>query len=119
MEEKRTMSEVISVIKIIARPEKRRELFLTISSLLNSIRDEKGCHGYRFYGEADEQDSFLLVGEWDTGTDLHRHLKSEQFTILLGSLGLLTKEESLDFKLLSEVAGLEVFIETGMKNKGA
>ena len=117
MNEKETTHELISVIKISARPEKRRELFLTISSLLDSIRGEDGCRGYRFYGEAGEQDSFLLIGEWNTRSDWYRHLNSERFAILQGSLELLSEKKELDFDLWSRVEGIELFATTGVNKE--
>src|SRR5688572_27161286 len=80
---------VISAARITARPEKRKELFMTITSLLEQIRHHDGCRAYRFYGEATTEDSFILVGEWETRNDWERHRHSEHFAVLLGSLELL------------------------------
>jgi quinol monooxygenase YgiN len=102
-------TEVISAARISVRPEKRRELFLTISSLLDPIRNEQGCRGFRFYGEAGEQDAFLLIGEWETEGDLDRHLHSEHFAVLRGSIELLGKESALNLKIMSLVGGLDAF----------
>jgi len=107
MSEKEGTGPVVSATRIVVRPEKRKELFLTISSLLHSIRRQEGCRAYRFYGEAGEEDSFMLIGEWESRTDWDRHLNSEHFTILLGSFGILSQGEDIDFKLLSPVAGIE------------
>ena len=96
-------AEVISAARITARPEKRKELLMTINSLLDPIRNQEGCRAYRFYGEATEQDSFMLMGEWETRNHWERHMHSEYFAVLLGSLELLSAEKRLDFKLLSQV----------------
>ena len=98
---KDTADQIISVIWISARPEKRREFFLTISSLLESIKREEGCRDCRFYEEAGDHDSFLLVGEWNTEADYYRHANSEQFAVLQGALELLSQQKHLDFVLLS------------------
>ena len=111
-------SEVISAARITVRPEKRKEMFLTISSLLDQIRNQEGCRAYRFYGEASEEDSFLLVGQWESPTHLDRHLHSDHFHILRGSIEVLAREESLDFQVLSFVSGLEEFIGDKTKNGG-
>jgi quinol monooxygenase YgiN len=47
--------------------------------------------GTQFGGE---EDSFMLVSEWQSRRDWDRHLNSEDFTILLGSLELLSAEAS-------------------------
>jgi quinol monooxygenase YgiN len=100
--------KLISATRIVVRPEKRKELFLTISSLLESIRHEEGCQAYRFYGEAGAEDSFMLFSEWQSRGDWDRHLKSEHFTILLGSLEVLSTDATFDFKLLSEVEAVNL-----------
>ena len=88
---------------ISARPEKRKELFMTITSLLEPIRREKGCVGYRFYSEVSTEDSFVLLGEWESRSDWERHTSSEHYAVLLGSLELLSNEKGLNFRLLSPV----------------
>jgi quinol monooxygenase YgiN len=94
-------SKITSVASISARPVKRKELVMTIAALLEPIRHEQGCRAYRFFGVTGERDSFVLIGEWETLSDWDRHMHSEHFAILLGSLELLSDEKRLEFKLLS------------------
>jgi quinol monooxygenase YgiN len=98
--------EIVSAIRTTVLPEHRKELCLTISSLLGLIRSEDGCRTYRFYGEDGDQNSFILIGEWETQDAWDRHLNSDNFTVLVGSLRLLSNQADVDFKLLSHVAAL-------------
>lgn len=100
-------NEIISAARITICPEKRKELCLTIASLLNLIRQEEGCWSYRFYGETDDQNAFVLIGEWETRDAWDHHLKSDNFAVLVGSLKLLGERADVDFKLLSHVVGIE------------
>jgi quinol monooxygenase YgiN len=106
---------IISASKITVSPENRRELCLTISALLDPIRREKGCRAYSFYGEVEDQNSLMLIGEWDTFSAWDRHLNSEHFAVLIGSLQLLSNRSDIDFKLLSQVAGIEALTEVERK----
>ena len=99
--------EIISTTQVTVPSRHRRELCLTISALLDLVRQEAGCRAYRFYGEQDDQNSFLLIGEWETREAWAQHLKSDNFTVLLGSLKLLGNDAHVDFKLLSHVNGIE------------
>ncbi len=99
--------EFVSTTRIAVRPEHRRELCLTISALLDRIRGEQGCRSYTFYGEVEDQNSLMLVGEWDTTAAWENHLNSENFAVLLGSLKLLTKSSTQDFKLLTRVGAFD------------
>lgn len=99
--------EIVSATRITVSPENRKEWGLTISSLLIRIRREQGCRTYRFYGEVEDQNAFILIGEWDTRAAWDQHLKSDNFGVLLGSLKLLSKQSDADFKLLSHATGIE------------
>ena len=96
-------SQIISAARITVRPEHRRELCLTISGLLDRIRHEKGCRTYNFYGEVEDQNSLILIGEWDTLSAWENHLESDAFAVLIGSVKLLGTGSNLDFSVLSPV----------------
>ena len=95
--------QIISAARITVRPEHRRELCLTISALLDRIRNEKGCRTYNFYGEVEDQNSLILIGEWDTLSAWENHLKSDAFAVLIGSVKLLGSRSNLDFSVLSHI----------------
>jgi quinol monooxygenase YgiN len=98
-----TSRGIISAARITVRPEHRRELCLTISALLDRIRHEKGCRTYSFYGEVEDQNSLILIGEWDTLSAWENHIKSDDFAVLIGSVKLLGTRSNLDFSVLSPV----------------
>ena len=108
-------AEVVTAARVSIKPEKRKELFLTISSLLRRVRGEKGCRAYRFYRDASGIDTFLLIGEWATLGDWLRHMNSDDFTVLLGCLEILGND-CLDFKVLSQVSEVEALIGNEPKN---
>ena len=104
--------EIISTARVTVASVHRRELCMTISAILDRIRREPGCHSYRFYRESDDANSFLLIGEWETREGWDRHLGSDTFAILLGSLKLLSVHpDKVDFKLLSHVNGIEAITQ--------
>lgn len=72
------------------RPEKRVELAQTIGRLLGPIKDVKGCRTIRFYHDAVDQNSSLLLSEWETESDLNRYLSSNDFAILRGAIMVLS-----------------------------
>jgi quinol monooxygenase YgiN len=72
------------------KAEKRVELAQTIGRLLGPIKDVKGCRAIRFYLDAVDQNSSLLVSEWETESDLDRYLRSNDFAILRGAITVLS-----------------------------
>ncbi len=108
--------EIVSAARITVRPENRKELYLTISALLDLIRREQGCRAYRFYGEIGDQNAFILIGEWETGDAWREHLKSDNFGVLIGSLKLLNDQSDVDFKLTAHISGMEAVTRARCKH---
>jgi quinol monooxygenase YgiN len=98
---------IVNTTRITVLPEHRKELFQTIQTLLGPIRSEKGCLGCRFYVEAGNENSSVLIGEWETQEDWDNHLRSDDFAVLLGAITILSSASSMDFKLLTYKAGIE------------
>jgi len=63
--------------------------------------------GYSFYVDANDENSTVLIGEWETTEDWTNHLRSRDFAVLLGAITILSSPASIDFKLLSGVADKE------------
>ncbi|MCM3870397.1 MAG: antibiotic biosynthesis monooxygenase [Pyrinomonadaceae bacterium] len=89
------------------RPENRGELFQTIKPLLDPIRSKKGCLAYDFYVDVNDENSTVLIGEWESQEDWTNHLESRDFAVLLGAITILSSPDSVDFKLLSAVVDEE------------
>ena len=115
MKAKEVTAAIVSTTRISVKPGKRKELFLTITSLLDKIRNQEGCRMYKFYGETGDEDSCMLMGEWETRSAFIQHLSSEHFAILLGSLGMLSNRAKFDFKVLSQVGGIEQIHQAGIR----
>lgn len=92
----------INVTMISVKPEKRKELYQTILPLLDSIRREKGCLTYNFYSDARDSCESLLLGEWESETDLKDHLKSAHFGLLSAAISVLARHETMKSRVLTD-----------------
>ena len=70
--------------KLHSRPEKRREIILTIKALANQICKGTKCRQVKIYQDTDNENTFLLVKEWSTENDLDEYLSSRLSKVLLG-----------------------------------
>ena len=104
----------VNTARVTVPPENRIELLQTIWSLLNPIKSEKGCLMYRFYEEAGEENSFMLIGEWETEELCQSHLHSDNYAVLHGSIMVLGNHSDVDFKMLSSVASIETTTQERM-----
>jgi quinol monooxygenase YgiN len=88
---------IVNTTRLTVIPEKRIELVQTIRRLLGPTRAVKGCHTFCFYLDAVDENSSLLVSEWETESDLERYLRSNDFAILSGAIKVLSVR-SIDSK---------------------
>ena len=82
-------------IHMMVVPEKRMEFTQAVTSLVCSIRAEKGCRCCNFYQSVEDANELYFLGEWDSREGLVRHLRSEDFKVLLGAMHLLRKPHEM------------------------
>ena len=92
----------INVTRISVKPDKRKELYQTILPLLDPIRREKGCLTCNFYSDVRDSCESLLLGEWESETDLNEHLKSAHFALLTAAVSVLAKQETMESRVLTD-----------------
>lgn len=85
---------LLSTTQISLNPDKRQEFLQTIGRLLEPIRSAKGCLTFRFYIDAGDENSSLLLGEWETAADLDSYLCSEDSRVLRGAIAVLSSQST-------------------------
>ncbi|HEV7473827.1 MAG TPA: antibiotic biosynthesis monooxygenase [Pyrinomonadaceae bacterium] len=98
---------IVTTTRITVSSANRSELFQTIQTLQNPVRNEKGCLSFRLYLDSADNNSAILVEEWETEEDWDNHLRSQDCAVFLGAVSVLCRPASVEFKLLSYVAGIE------------
>ena len=99
------MKVIVTTTTFSVQPEKRTELFQTISVLSDQINRAPGCIMFRHYIDVSDENSSLLMAEWVTDSDLNNYLRSEDFAILRGAITLLSTRYT-DFRALVTSRGL-------------
>ena len=77
--------------------EKNREFLQTMLLIIKSVRREKGCLECHFYHDMENENKFRLVGKWEKQEDMDNHLRSDAFSVLLGSMNLLQEPPDIRF----------------------
>ena len=90
---------IVNATRITLNPEKRTEFFQTVSHLLGNVKRPKGCRKLHLYVDTRDENSSLLMSEWETESDLNRYLTSHDFAILRGVITVLSRG-SVDSKAL-------------------
>ena len=88
--------------------EKRMEMMQTLLSMIEPTRKEKGCLSYDVFCDLEDNHVFNLIEEWETHEDLDHHIRSERFSVLLGTKSLLDKPLEMKIHTVSHSEGAEV-----------
>jgi quinol monooxygenase YgiN len=98
----------LAFVKMNARPEKRKEILQTIQSIVAQMRKENGCVDSNFYQNAENENNFVLIEEWETRNALDDHLRSVRFTVLMGARSLLSRPPEVTIHTVSQSSELEI-----------
>jgi quinol monooxygenase YgiN len=98
---------IVTTTRITVSAANRNELFQTIQALLPPLKREKGCLSSHFYFDSADGNCVMLVEEWEAEADWENYLRSRDCAVFLGAVSVLCGPSSVDFKLLSYVAGIE------------
>ena len=89
-------------------PEKKKEVMQTLLSMIETAGKEKGCLGYDVLCDINGKAIFNLIEEWETREDLNHHIRSERFSVLLGTKSLLAKPLEMKIHTVSHSEGAEI-----------
>ena len=92
---------MVSNTEITVRPENRKEFFQTVAALAEKIRNEQGCVNFRLYEETGNENSLMMIGEWETRLHWERHCEGENYAVVHGSVQVLSVRSKIGHKLLS------------------
>jgi quinol monooxygenase YgiN len=84
--------------------------------MIETVGKEKGCLSYNVFCDIDGKTVFNLIEEWKTREDLDRHIRSERFSVLLGTKSLLAKPLEMKIHTVSLSEGVEVV--NALRGKG-
>jgi quinol monooxygenase YgiN len=105
---------ILSTLKMIVQPERRRDLLEALRGILEPSRVERGCLSYRLYEDVEDTNAFVLLEEWATQADLERHISKDNQRRLLTLMDLLSEQPELRFNTVSHTAGMDL-IENVLK----
>ena len=98
---------VIIFARIKVRPEKRKELSQTLDSIVEQVRKASGCLHSGFYQDFESETDFLMVSEWESQKDLDDHLRSDIFTVLMGTASLMHRPPEIVIHTVDHSTALE------------
>ena len=98
------------------RPEKQKEVLQTLRSLLEPSEKEKGCLSYEIFGDIEDVNVFNLISEWETRLHLDNYMRSDRFSVLLGTKSLLCEPLKMQIVTVNAAEGVEAVHSARKKN---
>jgi len=95
--------------------EKRTEVMQTLLSMIEPAENGRGCLSCHVLRDVDDKNVFSLIQEWETREDLDHHIKSDRFSVLLGTKSLLCEPQQIEIHTVSQSEGMEVIHATRNK----
>ena len=95
-------------INIVIQEDKSDEFVSNLHSLWFGFLKEEGCLSYYVYREFENENTFFLVGEYDTHEAMANHFQTRNFEVLLGAATVLGKTSKMMITEVLETGGLEL-----------
>jgi quinol monooxygenase YgiN len=87
--------------------EKRTEVLQTLLSMIEPTENERGCLSCHVLRDIEDENVFSLINEWETHEDLDDHIRSDRFSVLLGTKSLLCEPPQIEIYTVSHSEGME------------
>jgi quinol monooxygenase YgiN len=84
-----------------------RRVLMIIFRTTMPIENVRGCLSCHVFRDIEEKNVFSLIEEWETREDLDDHLKSDRFSVLLGTKSLLCEPLQIEIHTVSHTEGME------------
>jgi len=98
---------IIVRITMNAFSEKRTEVMQTLISMIERTENEMGCLSCHVYRDVEDRNIFSLIEDWKTREDLDHYMKSNRFSVLLGTKSLLCEPPEIQIHTISHSEGME------------
>jgi quinol monooxygenase YgiN len=97
------------IVRIIMNvlPEKQKEVLQTLLSMIEPSGKEKGCLSYSIFCDIEDKNVFNLISEWETHQHLDHHIRSDRFSVLLGTKSLLSELLKIQIHTVLHSEGIE------------
>ena len=84
-------------IDMTVRPEKSRELLITLHELVEEMKKVHGFLDAHIHHESMHPNKVTFIEYWDTQEDVDAYLMSDYFAILRGAMKVLTISHEITF----------------------
>ena len=97
----------IYVMKIVIKPHKTIEFDDTLRSISRNCLKAKGCLGYSVHKNNEKENTYSVVGEWQTRQAMEKHFKTSDYEVLIGAARVLSENFEMNIAEVMKSGSLE------------
>jgi quinol monooxygenase YgiN len=79
----------------------------TLLSMIEPTDNEKGCLSCHVFRDIEDNNIFSMIEEWETREDLDHYIRSDRFSVLLGTKSLLCEPPQIAIHTVNHSEGME------------
>ena len=106
---------VHTFMRMVSPPYRRKEVLRIFRRIVGPIGVQPGCLRCFCFSDLEDDNAFLFLSEWRTKVDLANHVKTHEFLELLAAMDLSVQTPVMEFKTITETAGLELLDQLSTK----
>jgi quinol monooxygenase YgiN len=95
-------------IKIVIKPYKIDEFVKSTRSFARKIRKEKGCLDCSVYRDSEKENTFSVIGKWQTRQAMEKHFKTQNFELIIGAARVLGETFEMNIAEVLESGGFKL-----------
>jgi len=100
-----------ATVRICLPARRRKEARDILASMIEWIKLEEGCISCRLYQDILEKHALMLEEIWVGETNLHRHLRSDEFRNVLLVVEMASEPPEIRFDRISSSTGISTVME--------
>ena len=99
---------ILFTMRITPSTRHRSDVLRTLRSIAGATGARRGCLGVQLLQDLDNRNGITWIEEWETESDLTRHIRSDEYQKLLLVMDLSMSRPEIRFHKVSETAGMEL-----------
>jgi quinol monooxygenase YgiN len=99
---------IVCTLSLVLSEPDRRKVIASLCPLINSTRAQLGCRVCSLLVDSEDPRRLVLWQEWDSQDQVIRHLRSEDYRLVLAAIEMSQEAPQVHFDTVEARAGLDV-----------
>jgi quinol monooxygenase YgiN len=95
-------------LKIVIKPYQTEDFVKSMRLFARKTRKEKGCLGCSVYRDFQNENTYSLVGEWQTRPAMETHFKTLDFEVFIGTARALGETFEMNIAEVHKTGGIKL-----------